>query len=106
MAKKKTTQKAQNGGGGVQAPTDERLLDLLHRIDVTMGEARCTTVEMLTVSRQMTVAALAQICEDNPKASPTALIDEIVDNLRRALTARILQQSNDGSPAFGQLGEA
>lgn len=83
MAKKQTTKKI--------SISDERLLDLLQRIDTVMSEAKVNTVEMLTVARQMTVSALAQVVRDNPQASPTALIDDVTQTLHRALTARILQ---------------
>lgn len=72
-------------------PSDERMLTLLHVMDEAMSAHRCTTVEMLAVARQMTVSALAQLCEDNPQASAMTLIDEVTDTLRRSLTARILQ---------------
>ena len=82
------TKKKQNPATHI---SDERLLDLLGRMDRVMSEAHVNTVEMLTVARQMTVSALAQVCHDNPQASPSALIDDVTQTLHRALTARILQ---------------
>ena len=83
MTKKKQTPKV--------TITDERLLDLLQRIDTVMSETHVNTVEMLTVARQMTVSALVQVCHDNPQTSPSALIDDVTQTLHRALTARILR---------------
>ena len=74
----------------VQSTSDERMLTLLNAVDEAMTAHRCTTVEMLAVARQMTVSALVQIFDDNPKANAETLIDGITDALRRSLTARIL----------------
>ena len=80
--------------------SDGRIVELLQRIDVVLSEEHVNTMELLTVARKMAVSALAQIVRDNPQASETELIDEVTDNLRRALTARILQ------PTAMPVGEA
>ncbi len=72
--------------------SDERMQTVMRHVDRGLSKAHVTTVEMLIAARQMTVSALAQLCTDNPQASEMHLIDDVCDDLRKALMKRILPE--------------
>ncbi len=72
--------------------SDERMQTVMRHVDRGLSKAHVNTVEMLIAARQMTVSALAQLCTDNPQASEMHLIDNVCDDLRKALMKRILPE--------------
>ena len=83
-----------------QTPTDERMLEVLAAIDGALSQQHATTAELLIAARQMTVSALAQIREDNPKADIIRVAGDYCWELQKAILRRFCQTEPT------QMGEA
>lgn len=64
---------------------DERMLDILMKIDNVLSDCHATTQETLVVGVQVIKAAFSQIAEDNPKADMTSLADSITETLNNSI---------------------
>ena len=69
---------------------EDKLLEVLSKIDAVMSEYHITTQESLLVGMQIIKASFAQIAEDNPKADRESLVRGFVETLDKALRNIVL----------------